>query len=332
MKQQFDQEVEQIEVDQPESVDREIALLEKRIEGFEKVKTFAIKLTTPTDWILYGDHPYLPSYACEKIARILNIEWFGIDGGELRPEKMRHDSGHYTYVVSGKFRIKLGSYQREISVMGKASSQKPFFSKAKGRTVPIEEINESDVMMAAYSNFVVQGVTRLLGIRGITLDDLKQHGLDVAKIEKVDFRTEYSDKMTDEQKEVLAAVDKMLSILANNDPEAKKKMLQQATEWTTQQGEKVPGKSNIKEVTSKQLPYLYRRIRNQFVAYLKSGLETIIRSKQGREDFLKQASTIEKGDEVIPGHANWANFTDEQLFRIYEAINQKVMEAADAGE
>jgi len=62
---------------------------------------------------------------------------------------------------------------------------------------PLSEIDETNVMKAAYTNLLVNGITRLLGIRNLTWDDLKEFGIDKDKVAKVEYR---SSKRTSRKK------------------------------------------------------------------------------------------------------------------------------------
>lgn len=51
----------------------------------------------------------------------------------------------------------------------------------------MSEIDETNIRKAAYSNMVVNGVTRILGIRNLTWDQVKAAGIDQSKAPKVTY-------------------------------------------------------------------------------------------------------------------------------------------------
>ena len=52
---------------------------------------------------------------------------------------------------------------------------------------PLSEIDETNIRKAAYSNMVVNGVTRILGIRNLTWEEVKGGGIDPSKASKVSY-------------------------------------------------------------------------------------------------------------------------------------------------
>ena len=138
---------------------------EKRIAAIRKVKELALAVTNTHDWQDEGGKPYLWVSGAEKVARLFNVSW---RIGE--PEKEDHENGHYTYHFKGYFSV-AGT---EIEAIGSRSSQDPFFSWAKGN---IEDISRGNVKKAAYTNCLGNGITRLLGIRNLTWDELERAGI-----------------------------------------------------------------------------------------------------------------------------------------------------------
>jgi len=150
---------------------------EKRIDAVMKIKRVALKVTNPRDWTDQQGNPYLQASGSEKIANLFNISW-RID----EPACEEDGDGHYTYAYKGYF--SLGS--RTIEAEGSRSSRDTFFAQykykdeqgnelAKRQEVPLpDRSNKRDVKMAALTNLLGNGITRILGIRNLTWDDLKE--------------------------------------------------------------------------------------------------------------------------------------------------------------
>ena len=51
----------------------------------------------------------------------------------------------------------------------------------------MSEVDETNIMKAAYSNCVANGITRLLGIRNLTWEQVKLGGIDPSKAAKVKY-------------------------------------------------------------------------------------------------------------------------------------------------
>jgi hypothetical protein len=158
---------------------------EQRIDAVIKIKKMALKVTNPRDWTDQGGNPYLQVSGAEKIANLFNISW-RID----EPICETEDDGHFTFTYVGTFTIP----GRSIQVTGSRSSKDPFFKKYKyenGSKVeqPISAIDRRDVKMAAMTNLLGNGITRLLGIRNLTYNDLKEFAnIDSTQIGKVEYK------------------------------------------------------------------------------------------------------------------------------------------------
>lgn len=150
---------------------------ERRIAAVKKIKTLSLAVTTAQDWQDEGGKPYLWVSGAEKIARLFNISW-RID----EPEVEDHDDGHFTYHFKGFFKFS----NNEIEAIGSRSSRDNFFSKAHGRALDPGTINRGNVKKAAYTNCIGNGVTRLLGIRNLTWQELAHAGIVQGQSQAID--------------------------------------------------------------------------------------------------------------------------------------------------
>lgn len=165
-------------------------MAEKRIDAVIKIKQMALKVTNATDWVDQSGRPYLFVSGSEKIANLFNISW-RIDEPTIETEA----DGHFTYTLRGVFSIP----GRSISAEGSRSSKDPFFKKYdwvkedgkpdKRVDKPISAIDRRDVRMAALTNLLGNGITRLLGIRNLSYADLEAFaGIKKADIGAVDYK------------------------------------------------------------------------------------------------------------------------------------------------
>jgi len=145
---------------------------EKRIEAVKKIKSLALKVTNGLDWVDMGGKPYLQSSGGEKIARLFGISW-----QINEPTITTEEGGHFTYTYTGIF--SLGGVS--IEAVGTRSSKDPFFSRAHGSDVLPSEIDKGDVKKAAFTNLTANGITRLLGIRNLTWEELGVAGIQKGK-------------------------------------------------------------------------------------------------------------------------------------------------------
>jgi len=152
---------------------------EKRIEAVNKIKQMALRVTNSNDWVDMGGKPYLQSSGAEKIARLFGICW------QIEEPTIEYDEdGHFTYTYKGTFTlIKQGV---SIEAVGTRSSRDPLFSKSHGKDIPPSEISKADVKKSAYTNLTANGITRLLGIRNLSWDDVKNANISITQ--KVEYK------------------------------------------------------------------------------------------------------------------------------------------------
>ena len=158
---------------------------EKRIDAMNKIKRVAIKLTNRHDWTDQGGKPYLQVSGAEKIARMFGISW-----RISEPIKEAFDGGHFSFTYKGYFSLAGAT----IEAIGTRSSKDGFFKKYSGRgddrvELPPSEIDGGDVKKSAYTNCIGNGITRLLGIRNLTYEDLQEFaGITKEMMAAVDYK------------------------------------------------------------------------------------------------------------------------------------------------
>jgi hypothetical protein len=160
-------------------------MAERRIDAVIKIKQMALKVTNAGDWVDQSGKPYLFVSGSEKVANLFNISW-RIDEPVVDTEA----DGHFTYTLRGVFSIP----GRSISAEGSRSSKDPFFKQYDWNNgvkteKPISAIDRRDVRMAALTNLLGNGITRLLGIRNLSYDDLEKYaGITKEMIGMVDYK------------------------------------------------------------------------------------------------------------------------------------------------
>ena len=158
---------------------------EKRIDAMNKIKRVAIKLTNRHDWVDQGGKPYLQVSGSEKIARMFGISW-----RISEPIKETIEGGHFSFTYKGYFSLAGAT----IEAIGTRSSKDGFFKKygyenGQKQELPASEIDAGDVKKSAYTNCIGNGITRLLGIRNLTYEDLREFaGLSQADLGRVDYK------------------------------------------------------------------------------------------------------------------------------------------------
>lgn len=161
-----------------------IMMAEQRVNQLQRILETSLKVTNSQDWIDQQGKPYLMGSGAEKIARL-----FGLRIKDVKSDKRNSQDekgSFYFYVYTGV--VEMGTGKDSIEAVGTCSSKDQFFAKKGGVLKPLSEIDETNIMKAAYTNMVVNGITRLLGLRNLTWEQLQKAGLNTDKIVKVNYQ------------------------------------------------------------------------------------------------------------------------------------------------
>ena len=176
----------------------DLELIEKRIDKYRKLMMLIPKLTYQQDWVDFQGKPYLASPGAERLMSRLGISMYDLKGWEeVLPD------GHKIFYYTATFefgRVKL-------TAMGTCSTKDQFFQvryewhttpdgkkEKKKILLPVDDIDVGNVKKAAYSNLIVNGVTRVLGMRNLTWEQLEAIGFKRDKAASVKFKTKKENK------------------------------------------------------------------------------------------------------------------------------------------
>lgn len=158
---------------------------EERLAALDKIKKVALLLTNRHDWVDEGGKPYLQGSGAEKVARLFGVSW-----RIFEPNEEDIGQGHYIITYKGEFALG-GAI---ITAIGTRSSKDGFFKKYKYAgderiELPPSEIDKGDVKKSAYTNLIANGITRLLGIRNLTYEDLEKYaGIKRDQVSTVEYK------------------------------------------------------------------------------------------------------------------------------------------------
>lgn len=155
--------------------------MEKQIELRERMLAIVQKTVRPRHWRIFGERAYLEGAGGYQVGAVLGIKYEFSNG-----RKVRKDNGHYMWIFD--VTAELGG--RRITSIGVCASDNQFFKRkvrgpdGKEVTVaqPPEEVDEANVMKKAQENGVSRVSTALLGLRGLTANDLEKMGFDMDEI------------------------------------------------------------------------------------------------------------------------------------------------------
>lgn len=163
-------------------------ITEEFIARFEKAAALyqtrylplCLKLTNEGDWINHGterEPKYgLQASGAEKVGNPLGITW---DRPAVHKHERQDDKGpYYEYEVEGVVHSRI--LARYGWFTGNCSSRDQFFN-ARGH------YDEGDIRKSAFSNWLVNAITRLAGIRNPSPAMLVLAGLKPEQVKKVDY-------------------------------------------------------------------------------------------------------------------------------------------------
>lgn len=153
---------------------------ERRVEAMGKIKRMSLKMTNARDWTDQGGKPYLQVSGAEKIGRLFGISW-RIDEPVFEPE----EGGHFGYTYKGYFTLGGAT----IEAIGTRSSKDKFFTRYEnGSALPLSAIDKGDIKKAAYTNLLGSGITRILGMRNLTWEELAEAGINKDAVSQVKYK------------------------------------------------------------------------------------------------------------------------------------------------
>lgn len=177
-------------IDLAQQADRAVQEAEVRLEIIQRVMQVALKATYAQDWVNMGGKPYLAATGAERLASLFGVTISDMDS--KRYEDRDERGAYYYFVITGTAHFRGTS----ISVMGTCSARDQFFStryEGEGESrrqilLPAEAVDQPSIVKAAYSNMIANAVTRVLGIRGLTWEQLEQLGFDRSRAASVQFQ------------------------------------------------------------------------------------------------------------------------------------------------
>jgi hypothetical protein len=267
-----DMEVMSIGSQEVETIDSDFLHVRiKRAENMaamqEKMKELSLRATHSGDWVDQDGKPYCQGSGAEKIRMRWNLMVF-----DVRFEKYNEvdDAGpYYRFECHGKV-----GYDRErfMDSIGNCSSRDKFFAKRGGKLLPMQDVDMNNIQKSAYTNFLVNGIMRFLGLRNLTWEELKPYGILKDKAAKVEYaKGKKSAVWTDEQKSLATRITNYLLADADGNKETAMNSLASLTEFKGKDGKMVPGKRNSKDLSGKQIEILWKNIKDKVLEYEGAG-------------------------------------------------------------
>lgn len=243
-----------------------ISIAQRRVETVQRIIEVALKITTYRDWVNQNGEPYLVHSGAEKVARL-----FGVTLSDIKTEKIIAEDTRgkfYIYKTTGKA-VLPGKFD-SIEALGTCSQRDKFFAKSGEAWLDTIEIDETNIMKASYSNFVVNAITHLLGLRNLTWDQLKEAGIDKSKILEIKYgkgTQKVSKTLSKEAIEIRKKIYDMALQMAGGDEKEASTFIKQESLFTFERdGKKVEKYAETIEqlTTEKWIASTYGRMKKVF--------------------------------------------------------------------
>jgi len=237
---------------------------EARVEAMKTIMRAALRFTHAGDWTDIGGRPYLNSSGAEKIANI------GVTVDKISRSKFfdeDDDGRYYVWEYVGTFAIA----GRSIESVGTCSSRDEFFAKREGAIVPLQHVDQTNIMKSAYSNLLVNGISRLLGLRNPSWEDLQTAGIDIKDVSKVEFGKGTKGGSVAGEPEMRREIDEKLRALSGGDPKVAETTLEMLTTFKGKDGKQVSGVRQTSRLKAKRLEIALEKVRAEYDRAQKEG-------------------------------------------------------------
>lgn len=236
------------------------ATADERVKAMSQIIRASVTACGRKDWLDLGGKPYPMEVGAERMARLWGVH-VQILEGPSREDREDH------YLYRCKIRVWSDLLGRSTEVVGMRSSRDPFFTvryerqadgTAERKALRMEEVNERDVAMSAQTNAKVKGITEVLGLRGLTWEDLAGYGITP---EGAAGRVSYGapdTALTEDQ--MRTQVRDWLLALNRNDMDAARKQLIEITGFPGKDGKYVPGVNSSSDLKGKRLTVTHSKV------------------------------------------------------------------------
>jgi hypothetical protein len=303
---------------------RMLTQFQERAKFIAGIKKVAVAQTYPSDWLgrkaKDGSYNYdLMGPGAERIKSVCPI---GFSNIRRREEKWVKESGA-GYTIYYEADVYIGSPRTgAMPVLGSCASDDDFFSletsdlpynpenpehkaaieSGEGRPdkegkriyirrrIPAAEVTREHIEKSSLTNLFVNAVTRVLGLRKMNAQSLREYGIDPDKVPSFEYgskRTE-SGRLAPAVEEKRTAIWRMLTEMHAGNEEAAAKSLQG---WTAFKD--FPGVTDVKRLSSeKQIEIAHGKIKQNYDAWTGE--------KQAAEEAKKNGGTGKRQNDLFP--------------------------------
>jgi len=227
----------------------------------------AVRITNHQDWTNLGGKPYLCEAGAMKAASVLPVEIYCIE----KPTKTWADdeTGRY-YIYACEYGAKWKGGLGAVTATGTASSRDKFFSMKNGERLPLSEIDETNLIKKCATNGRHNAIVRLLGLQNLTMDEVKDFGIDVGQLKGTAYdgkKEQKEDENPEQAEKHREEIRRMLLEMNGGHADEASAHLEKLTSFTGRDGKAVKGKNNVKYLSGKWLESTYGKVTTEHTAW-----------------------------------------------------------------
>jgi hypothetical protein len=153
---------------------------EAQVEGVNKIKILALKVTNSGDWVNQQGKPYLQNSGAMKIAQLFGINF--VDK-TIDVETITDDKGTYKmFTCKGTAEF----HGRKVEDIGTCSTRDDFFGKKGGEYKAMEDVDLENIKKKCVTNWQNRVLKKILGL-AYTIEDLVAAGIKFEGSAKVNY-------------------------------------------------------------------------------------------------------------------------------------------------
>ena len=167
----------------PASLQTMIDVAKDRHKVIGQLKEHAVKLTRPHMWTIQGNDPWLNSQGTDHMERLFGMRSKIVDKEKLWEED---EAGERYFVWVFTVEVSLPNSPDKCDGVGSATSRDKFLGDGIGKRTLTDV--EPNIIKKAWTDAKRTAVHRLLGLRGLSWEDLKKAGIDKGEVTQVDYK------------------------------------------------------------------------------------------------------------------------------------------------
>jgi len=266
--------------------------VEQYAEAVGKIRVACLKTTNKRDWVDLGGEPYLTATGADKVANL-----FGVCLKHETPVKEWKESTledgtkfpYYTYTtrVVGEFKNPMTGQVVTRDDEGSCSSKDALFAlrnkyvtDENGKSVkkpyhlPASEVDENNVRKKSITNADNRVLKKMLGMGGLSWDDLKEFGINKEGVTGVSYdkgkKGGQSTTTTAETVDIKNKIQKVVWAYTDGEGDERNKNyfenIKALTAWTNSEGKTFEGKTSLADVSEKAAPVVYGKAKAAYKA------------------------------------------------------------------